>query len=53
MADRRLSHGIAMACRPPLFLLGVHTLVRRHASVGPYEGPTTSSSSAVASRRIL
>src|SRR5215213_6458945 len=38
MADRRLSHGIAMACRPRSSSV-CRPLVRRHAPGGPYERP--------------
>jgi hypothetical protein len=37
-ADRRLSHGIAMACRPRSSSV-CRPLVRRHAAGRPYEGP--------------
>ena len=39
MADRRLSHGIAMACRPRSSFSVCKPLVGRHAPGGPYEGP--------------
>ena len=53
MADRRLSHGIAMACRPRSSFPVCRPLVRGHAPGGRTRGPTTSSSPAVACRGIL
>jgi hypothetical protein len=48
---RRLSHGIAMACRPPLFSVCTSWFGVMHR-MGRTRGPTATSSSAVASRRI-
>lgn len=53
MADRPLSHGIAMACRPRSSFSVCRPLVRRHAPGRPYEGPDHLILFRVACREIL